>query len=882
MECESLQIQRSDNQVFQLPLEETEVNHNQWWSNQEEQISVFFDGARWNIHAMGAILKSEQTASTTPPSGTYFLTSSDGIDLNTLETVPTWDLSFECFDGFYEDSSFYFSDDDDVVESSVNDDEFESSESSEEFDSFDNFESSDDEDMDSSQAQLTIFTQICDCVVKHNACDGTCMDMFSYNDQECVALMAGGVCGGDIPTTMPYAQLCGLEFCPTAIEVSNDELDFSSSMDNDDDDDISVDFSDEVDDTFSSTGDDDFDVSVDEFDSFDAELVLYMQICDCVVKHNACDGTCLDMFDYEDQECAALMAGEICGGKLPTTMSYAELCGTAYCPRADDNGSSSDEFDSSVEEEESSDEFDSSAVAPEFESSDAGTLTTSDEPNDGSFESSVDDEFDSSSDEFDFSSVAATEFDSSDAGMVTTFESSVDDDEFDSSSVEEFSDEIDESSSSMDNNDDVDVSVDDFESSDADLPVETFLQICDCVVKHDACDGTCLDMFDYDDQECAAVMADGICGGDIPTTMSYSELCGTAYCPGETAFSTAFPTVMTTPSPTTITSSPTTTSTTTTAPSPTTSTTPPPTTTTTTMPSISTTTPPPATTTTTTAPSTTPTMTTTTVAPTVASSEPTVSTTISAAPTPSNEPAPVLVKTKLEMSVTRETFEAEKENYVEAFAASAGVDKSSVTMYLADDDDTEQSAARRVLAKRELLEALQVICDILTSAPEIVEDVVVSTDFVEEFNKELDQNILQQVFYTETITQAPTPQPPSDSANAVESGSTGSNMSMVLIAVALVVALCAVGVVYGVRGCVSPKVVVVKGSSLTNVQPRSSLSALYDEVEGDVEEHGTTKRGPSASVAANKQEEGSNWPRELYQNITREGDQITTDMENVL
>merc|ERR1719361_2184876 len=101
-----------------------------------------------------------------------------------------------------------------------------------------------------------------------------------------------------------------------------------------------------------------------------------------------------------------------------------------------------------------------------------------------------------------------------------------------------------------------------------------------------------------------------------------------------------------------------------------------------------------------------------TLLPTAASVEPTPSTTTfgptaSTSEPTSFEPAPVLVKAKLELKVTREEFQAEKENYVEAFAASAGVAKRAVTMYLLGEGPTRRALNER----RELLEALQVICD---------------------------------------------------------------------------------------------------------------------------------------------------------------------------
>jgi len=233
------------------------------------------------------------------------------------------------------------------------------------------------------------------------------------------------------------------------------------------------------------------------------------------------------------------------------------------------------------------------------------------------------------------------------------------------------------------------------------------------------------------------------------------------------------------------------------------------------------------------------------------------------------------VKAKLELKVTREEFQSEKENYVEAFAASAGVDKRDVSMYLLGEEP-----ARRALAKRELLEALQVICDIVTDTPEEVEEAVVSSSFVQEFNQQFGEAVLERVAETEVVTQAPTPQPTeaSDSVNAAVAGSTGEGMgSMVLVIIAVLVASCVICGVYVVRGRISPKAVVVKGPSLASVLPETSLSVMFDEerAEGDAET--TPKRFPSIT-------EGTpNWPRELYREITREGESTTGgDVESVL
>lgn len=224
--------------------------------------------------------------------------------------------------------------------------------------------------------------------------------------------------------------------------------------------------------------------------------------------------------------------------------------------------------------------------------------------------------------------------------------------------------------------------------------------------------------------------------------------------------------------------------------------------------------------------------------------------------------------------MTREEFQAEKENYVEAFAASAGVAKRAVTMYLLGEGPTRRALNER----RELLEALQVICDILTDAPEEVEETVGSSSFVQDFNEQLDAAVLERVAETVVVTQAPTPQPTpaSDSVNAAVAGSTGEGMGVfTLVLVACLVGSCVVCSVYVVRGRISSKAV-VKGPSLASVLPETSLCVLYDEeAEGDA--GATSKRFPSTTEGA------ANWPRELYREITREGE-ITTggDVESVL
>jgi len=218
--------------------------------------------------------------------------------------------------------------------------------------------------------------------------------------------------------------------------------------------------------------------------------------------------------------------------------------------------------------------------------------------------------------------------------------------------------------------------------------------------------------------------------------------------------------------------------------------------------------------------------------------------------------------------VTSDEFAANKDEYEAAFAESAGVDKSAVHMYLVDEQQ------RRVL----IGEALQVICEVITSTPEVVEEAVVADDFVEHFNSYLPEDVLESVAEPVVITQAPTPQPTesgSDSVKGTESKSSSKALNVALIAVAVGLAVCAVGLVYMVRGRDSPKVA-LKGNSL-QIHPKSSLSVLYDQSEGDVET--ATKRGPAESVAAM---EGS-WPREFYNDLhKREGATSTGPVEKAL
>merc|ERR1712156_229328 len=256
-----------------------------------------------------------------------------------------------------------------------------------------------------------------------------------------------------------------------------------------------------------------------------------------------------------------------------------------------------------------------------------------------------------------------------------------------------------------------------------------------------------------------------------------------------------------------------------------------------------------------------------TVEPTPSTEEPTVAT---VEPTEANEPAPAVVQTKLELSVTSDEFTANKDEYEKAFAESAGVDKSAVHMYLVDEQQ------RRVL----IGEALQVICEVITSTSEVVEEAVVADEFVGKFNSYLPEDVLESVAEPVVITQSPTPQPTesgSDSVKGTESKSGSKALNVALIAVAVGLAVCAVGLVYMVRGRVSPKVGILKGSSL-HVLPKSSLTVLYDQSEGDVET--ATKRGPAASVAAAM--EGS-WPREFYNDLhKREGATSTGPVEKAL
>lgn len=255
-----------------------------------------------------------------------------------------------------------------------------------------------------------------------------------------------------------------------------------------------------------------------------------------------------------------------------------------------------------------------------------------------------------------------------------------------------------------------------------------------------------------------------------------------------------------------------------------------------------------------------------TMEPTQSTDEPTIST---LQPTEANQPAPAVVKTKLELSVTPDEFATNKDEYEEAFAESAGVDKSAVHMYLADEQQ------RRVLIGA----ALQVICEVITSTPEVVEDAVVADDFVEHFNSHLTEDVLESVAEPVVITQSPTPQPTqsaSDSVKDIESESGSKALSVALIAVAVGLAVCAVGLVYIVKGRVSPKVGILKGNSL-QILPKSSLSALYDQTEGDVET--ATKRGPAASFATMQE----SWSRELYTDIhKREGATFTGSVEKIL
>jgi len=257
--------------------------------------------------------------------------------------------------------------------------------------------------------------------------------------------------------------------------------------------------------------------------------------------------------------------------------------------------------------------------------------------------------------------------------------------------------------------------------------------------------------------------------------------------------------------------------------------------------------------------------------PSAATNEPT----FTSEPTASDEPAPVVVKSKLELKLTVDEFEAEKENYIEAFATSAGVDKSSVSMYLAS-SDVPQGDARRALGKRELLEALEVICDVITSNPEQVEDAVVADDFVQHFNEQLSEPVLERVAEVVTITEAPTVAA-SDSANTATSDSNGGGqLTAMLISVAIVLALCAVCGLYAMRGW-APKVVLQKGSSLISVLPQDSLDFKYDEREGDVETS-NWKRDPStASNRSNNRVSihSEGWSKELYDDIVREGETQT-------
>lgn len=263
---------------------------------------------------------------------------------------------------------------------------------------------------------------------------------------------------------------------------------------------------------------------------------------------------------------------------------------------------------------------------------------------------------------------------------------------------------------------------------------------------------------------------------------------------------------------------------------------------------------------------------TTTFAPTPATPVPT--------PSPSvltSEPTsvPVLVKARLELKVTRQEFQAEKENYVEDFAISAGVDKRAVTMYLLGEVPTYRAQQQR----RELRGGLQVICDILTDAPEEVEETVGSFGFVQEFNEQFHAVVLGRVVETVVVTQAPTPQPTaaSDSVNTSVAGSTGEEMtSRALIIIAVLVASCFICGVYMVCGRSSSKAVVLKGPSLASVLPESSISVYYDE-EAEGTAGATSKRFPYTKDGT------PNWPRELYQEITREGEGTTgKDVESVL
>merc|ERR1719336_126801 len=58
-----------------------------------------------------------------------------------------------------------------------------------------------------------------------------------------------------------------------------------------------------------------------------------------------------------------------------------------------------------------------------------------------------------------------------------------------------------------------------------DCAAEITNAMCDCVVAADACDLTCVSIFDLG-EECSAYGALGICGGVIPFDVKYSVYCG--------------------------------------------------------------------------------------------------------------------------------------------------------------------------------------------------------------------------------------------------------------------------------------------------------------------------------------------------------------------